>query len=175
MAFDRLVAAGPDAAAGQATPTARQIASGDLVVIDCGVTWQGYCADITRTFAVGQIDPEMERVYEVVRQANEAGRAAVDERVPAQEVDRAARRVITEAGYGEYFVHRTGHGVGLEVHEPPYIVEGNETPLPLGATFTVEPGIYLPGRGGVRIEDDVLVIPEGADTLTSFPRELIRL
>ncbi len=175
LSFDPLVAAGPNTTLPHAKPSTRPIAPGDLVLIDCGVTWQGYCADITRTFAIGPIDPELERVYEVVRQANVAARAAVAEGVPAQEIDRVARRVITEAGYGQHFIHRTGHGLGLEVHEPPYIVEGNERPLPLGATFTVEPGIYLPGRGGVRIEDDVAVTPDGAETLTSFPRELIRL
>ncbi|HIQ00829.1 MAG TPA: M24 family metallopeptidase, partial [Anaerolineales bacterium] len=91
---------------------------------------------------------------------------------PAQEVDRAARAVIEEAGYGEYFIHRTGHGLGLEGHEPPYIVEGNRQPLQPGMTFTVEPGVYLPGRGGVRIEDDLVITPEGAESLTTFPREL---
>jgi Xaa-Pro dipeptidase len=95
--------------------------------------------------------------------------------VPAEEVDRAARAVIAEAGYGEYFIHRTGHGLGLEVHEPPYIVAGNERSLEPGMTFTVEPGVYLPGRGGVRIEDDVLVTPDGAESLTAFPRELVSL
>jgi Xaa-Pro dipeptidase len=89
-------------------------------------------------------------------------------------VDRAARQVIAQAGYGEYFVHRTGHGLGLEVHEPPYIVEGNEELLQPGMTFTIEPGIYLPGQGGVRIEDDVLVTPQGAETLTTFPWDQLR-
>jgi Xaa-Pro dipeptidase len=95
--------------------------------------------------------------------------------VPAQAVDRAARAVIEEAGYGEYFIHRTGHGLGLEVHEPPYIVAGNEQLLEPGMTFTVEPGVYLPGRGGVRIEDDVVVTASGGESLTTFPREFDRL
>jgi len=121
------------------------------------------------------VDPELERIYEIVQAANEAGRKACKPGIAAQEVDRAARRVIEEAGYGKYFIHRTGHGLGLEVHEPPYILEGNRQELQPGMTFTVEPGIYLPGKGGVRIEDNMLITSRGAETLTSFPRELIHL
>jgi len=135
----------------------------------------GYAADITRTFAIGELEEELARVYEVVRAANGAGRAAAGPGVVAEEVDRAARALIEEAGYGEYFIHRTGHGLGLEVHEPPFIVAGNGRALEPGMTFTVEPGVYLPGRGGVRIEDDVLVTPGGAESLTTFPRGLISL
>jgi Xaa-Pro dipeptidase len=135
----------------------------------------GYASDITRTFALKGLTDEMVEVYEVVREANRAGRAKVAPEVTAQEVDRAARSVIEVAGFGEYFIHRTGHGLGLEVHEQPYIVEGNQEPLRPGMTFTVEPGIYLPGKGGVRIEDDVVVTPEGGESLTSFPRELMIL
>jgi Xaa-Pro dipeptidase len=135
----------------------------------------GYIADITRTFVVGEPDPELTDIYSVVQAANRAGRAAVRPDVPAEEIDRAARQVIEDAGYGEYFIHRTGHGIGLEVHEPPYIVAGNRELLEPGMTFTVEPGIYLPGRGGVRIEDDVLVTLDGGETLSTFPRELMRL
>ena len=107
--------------------------------------------------------------------ANQAGRLAIRPGMPAQEVDRVARRAITLAGYGQYFIHRTGHGLGLEVHEPPYMVEGNLEILQPGMTFTVEPGIYLPGVGGVRIEDNVLVTEEGSTTLTTLPRELLSL
>lgn len=171
MSFEPIVVAGPESASPHSRPSGRSTEPGDLIVIDCGVTYQGYAADITRTFAVGPIAPELEQVYEVVKEANAAGRAAVRPGVPAQEVDRAARQVIAQAGYGQYFVHRTGHGLGLEVHEPPYIVEGNEELLQPGMTFTVEPGIYLPGQGGVRIEDDVLVTPQGVETLTTFPRD----
>jgi len=174
LSFEPIVGVGPDSASAHGTPAGRTIEPGDLIVIDCGVTYEGYMADITRTFAAGPVAPELERVYEVVKEANAAGRAAVRPGVSAQEVDRAARRVIVQAGYGEYFTHRTGHGLGLEVHEPPYIVEGNEEPLQPGMTFTIEPGIYLPGRGGVRIEDDVLVTPQGAETLTTFPRDQIK-
>ncbi len=175
MPFDPIVVAGPNAASPHAVPTDRPIRRGETVIIDCGAVVGGYVSDITRTFALGGLPEEMVRVYEVVRRANEAGRAAVRPGRAAQEVDRAARAVIREAGYGDSFIHRTGHGLGLEVHEPPYIVEGNRHPLQAGMTFTVEPGIYLPGLGGVRIEDDVLVTPEGAETLTTFPRELMIL
>jgi Xaa-Pro dipeptidase len=167
------VVAGPNAASPHAVAGDYALRPGDPVVVDCGASVEGYNADITRTFAVGGLDEELGRVYRVVRAANVAGRAAVAPGVPAQAVDRAARAVIEEAGYGEYFIHRTGHGLGLEVHEPPYIVAGNEQPLEPGMVFTVEPGIYLPGRGGVRIEDDVWVTERGGESLTSFPRGLV--
>ena len=175
MAFPPIVVAGPNAASPHATPTDRPIQMGETIIVDCGATVGGYAADITRTFALGALQPELARVHEVVRAANAAGRAAAGPGTPAEQVDRAARAVIKEAGYGEYFIHRTGHGLGLETHEPPFIVAGNERPLEPGMTFTVEPGIYLPGRGGVRIEDDVLVTPTGAESLTTFPRPLIDL
>jgi Xaa-Pro dipeptidase len=175
MAFSPIVVAGPNSASPHATPTDRPIQPGETVVIDCGATVGGYAADITRTFAIGVLEPELARVYEVVQAANAAGRVAAGPGVPAGEVDHAARAVIDEAGYGEHFIHRTGHGLGLETHEPPYIVAGNERPLEPGMTFTVEPGVYLPGRGGVRIEDDVLVTAGGAESLTTFPRESIPL
>jgi len=173
MAFPPIVVAGPNAASPHAVPSDRPIQSSETIVVDCGAVVGGYPADITRTFAIGELDPELSHVYEVVRAANVAGRAAAGPGVPAEGVDRAARAVIEEAGYGEYFTHRTGHGLGLEVHEPPYIVAGNRLLLESGMTFTVEPGIYLPGRGGVRIEDDVLVTSDGAESLTTFPRELV--
>jgi Xaa-Pro dipeptidase len=175
MSFSPIVVAGPNAALPHATPSERPIQPGETIVVDCGATVGGYAADITRTFVVGELEPEMARVYEVVRAANSAGRAAVRPGVAAEEVDQAARAVIEEAGYGEYFTHRTGHGLGLETHEPPYIVAGNGQSLEAGMTFTVEPGIYLPGRGGVRIEDDVVVTTGGAESLTTFARELISL
>jgi Xaa-Pro aminopeptidase len=175
MAFSPIVVAGLNSASPHATPTDRPIQPGETVIVDCGATVGGYAADITRTFAIGELEPELVQVYEVVRAANGAGLAAAGPGVPAEEVDRAARAVIEDAGYGEYFIHRTGHGLGLEVHEPPFIVSGNQRPLEPGMTFTVEPGVYLPGRGGVRIEDDVLVTPSGAESLTTFPREFTSL
>ncbi len=175
MAFSPIVVAGPNSASPHATLTDRPIQPGETVIVDCGATVGGYAADITRTFAIGRLEPELAQVYEIVRAANGAGLAAAGPGVPAEEVDRAARAVIEGAGYGEYFIHRTGHGLGLEVHEPPFIVSGNRRPLEPGMTFTVEPGIYLPERGGVRIEDDVLVTPSGAESMTTFPREFISL
>jgi Xaa-Pro dipeptidase len=166
-----IVVAGPNGADPHAGPSERPLQAGDLVTIDCGAVYEGYTADITRTFAMGEVDAELAQIYEVVRQANAAGRAAVRPGVTAEEVDRAARQVIARAGYGPFFTHRTGHGLGIETHEPPYILEGNSLRLELGMVFTVEPGVYLPGRGGVRIEDDVVVTPDGVETLTSFPRE----
>jgi len=175
MAFAPIVVAGPNAASPHSIPTDRSIQMGETIIVDCGATVGGYAADITRTFALGALQPELARVHEVVRAANAAGRAAAGPEVPAEQVDQAARAVIEEAGYGEYFIHRTGHGLGLETHEPPFIVAGNECPLEPGMTFTIEPGIYLPGQGGVRIEDDVLVTSTGAESLTTFPRSLTDL
>jgi Xaa-Pro dipeptidase len=166
-----IVVSGPNGADPHAGPSDRPLQPGDLMTIDCGAVLDGYIADITRTWAVGRVAGELREVYEVVRQANIAGRAAVRPGVTAQEVDRAARKVIRDAGYGRFFIHRTGHGLGIETHEPPYIVEGNEQLLEPGMVFTVEPGVYLPGVGGVRIEDDIVVTHDGAESLTSFPRE----
>jgi len=168
-----IVVGGPNSANPHAGPSDRALQRGDLLTIDCGVRIDGYLADITRTFVIGEAASEVVAMYEAVLQANEAGRQAVRAGVPAQAVDRAARKAIEDAGYGEYFIHRTGHGLGMEVHEPPYIVEGNEQPVEAGMVFTVEPGVYLPGLGGVRIEDDVVVQADGCESLTSFPRELL--
>jgi Xaa-Pro dipeptidase len=170
-----IVASGINGASPHTTATARAVERGDLVIIDGFLRVEGYYSDITRTYAVGEIDDELQSIYSIVEEANAAGRDAVKPGIQAQEVDRAARQVIEEAGYGEYFSHRTGHGLGLEIHEPPYIVEGNEEILQPGMTFTVEPGIYLPGQGGVRIEDDVLVTEIGCETLTDLPRGLVHL
>lgn len=173
IAFGPIVSAGPNGASPHAMPGERPLTSGDLLVIDWGVFVDGYPSDITRTFAVGDIDDELKQIYDIVLQANEAGKQAAKPGATGQDVDRAARKVITEAGYGDYFFHRTGHGLGLEVHELPSMVEGNTQPLAVGNVFTVEPGIYLAGRGGVRIEDDVVITAAGCRSLTSFPRDLI--
>jgi Xaa-Pro dipeptidase len=174
-AFPPIVVAGPNAALPHAAPSDRPIAPGETIVIDCGASVGGYAADITRTFALGELEPELFRVYETVRAANGAGRAEAKPGMPAEMVDQATRAFIDGAGYGPRFIHRTGHGLGLEVHEPPYIVAGNTRHLEPGMVFTVEPGVYLPGVGGVRIEDDVVVTHGGAESLTSFPRELLAL
>jgi Xaa-Pro dipeptidase len=148
---------------------------GDVLILDWGATLDGYISDLTRTFFLGEAEAEMRRVYEIVAQANAAGREAAGPGVACKEVDRAARRVIEAAGYGPAFLHRTGHGIGLEAHESPYLRSDNESTLAAGMAFTVEPGIYLEGRGGVRIEDNVVVTPEGGRTLSRLPRELVIL
>lgn len=173
IAFGPIVSTGPNSASPHAVPTERPLQSGDLLVIDWGCFVDGYPSDITRTFAVGDIDPELQRVYNAVKLSNEQGKLASGPGASGQDVDRAAREVIEEAGYGDYFIHRTGHGLGLEVHEPPFMMEGNSEPLTVGNVFTVEPGIYLPGRGGVRIEDDVVITENGYRSLTTYPRLLI--
>jgi Xaa-Pro dipeptidase len=175
QAFSPIVVSGPNSASPHRGPSDRPLAEGDLVVIDWGTTHNGYRSDITRTFVLGEATPDVLRIHDAVLAANQAARLTIRPGTPAQEVDRVARRVITQAGYGEYFIHRTGHGLGLETHEPPYMVEGSLDLLRAGMTFTVEPGIYVPGVGGVRIEDDVVVTEEGVETLTSLPRDLVSL
>lgn len=172
IAFEPLIQSGPNAALPHLSSTERVIQSGEGLLLDFGITVDGYTSDITRTFAIGAPTAEFKRIYDVVKQANAAGRAAAKPGATGQDVDRATRRVIVEAGYGQYFTHRTGHGLGLEGHEPPYMVEGNAAPLMAGNTFTIEPGIYLPGVGGVRIEDDLLMTTDGAESLTTYDREL---
>jgi Xaa-Pro dipeptidase len=175
LPFTPIVSAGPNSANPHATPTDRPLQNGDLLVIDWGAACQGYLSDLTRTFAIGPAEPEFSRIAKLVLQANEAGRKAARPNQPAEAIDLAARRVIEQAGYGPFFTHRTGHGIGLEAHEPPYIRDGNAVLLQAGNTFTIEPGIYLPGRGGVRIEDDVLITQDGAETLSDLPRQLITI
>jgi len=173
--FSPIVSGGPNSANPHASPTDRKLKPGDLLVIDWGANVKGYFSDITRTFSIGEVDPELIRIAEVVKDANAAGHATAKPGVPASQVDDAARDVIDEAGYGDFFTHRTGHGLGLEGHEEPYIRSDNQLPLEEGMSFTIEPGIYLPGRGGVRIEDDVVVTADGLKSLTDLPRELIAL
>ena len=167
-----IVGSGPNGASPHHEAGERVIVAGDAVVLDFGGRMGGYCSDITRTVAVGEPGKEIRRVHEVVRQAQQAGVDAVRPGVPCEEVDAATRTVIEEAGYGERFIHRTGHGIGLDVHEPPYIVAGNGAPLQVGMTFSVEPGIYLPERFGVRIEDIVAVTPDGVERFNEAPRDL---
>lgn len=172
LPFAPIVASGPNSANPHAAPTERLLQTGDMLVIDWGARWQGYCSDLTRTFAIGPISSEMEKVYRAVQQGNRAGREAGEPGLAAGSVDQAARQVIDNAGYGSYFTHRTGHGLGLEDHETPYIFNANPAILDVGMTYTVEPGIYLPGVGGVRIEDDMLVTETGSVSLSDLPREL---
>jgi Xaa-Pro dipeptidase len=171
-AFSPIVSAGPNAASPHATPTDRPIQTGDLLVIDWGAKVGDYASDITRTFAVGDIDATRQAMYAAVKAANAAGVAASQPGASGQDIDRATRKAIDDAGFGDYFIHRTGHGLGMGEHEPPSLMEGNTVPLPVGAVFTVEPGIYLPGKAGVRIEDDVWLSADAGICLTTLPREL---
>ena len=167
-----IVASGPNAASPHHEPGDRVVAAGDSVVCDFGGTMAGYCSDITRTFVVGQPGGELADLYEVLFRAQEEGVRAARVGVSCEAVDAAARTVIGAAGYGDYFIHRTGHGIGLEEHEEPYLVSGNATPLAPGHAFSVEPGIYLPGRCGARIEDIVVATEVGPERLNEAPREL---
>jgi Xaa-Pro dipeptidase len=175
LPFAPIVAFGENSANPHSVPTDRALLPGDLVLVDWGASCEGYLSDITRTFTFGTVDPELLKVGEIVLQANRAGRAAGQAGLAAGAVDRAARSVISQAGYGEAFIHRTGHGLGLEAHEEPYIFDGNTLELAIGMTFTVEPGIYLAGKGGVRIEDDVVVTEHGLESLTDLPRAVLPL
>ncbi|HLI52613.1 MAG TPA: M24 family metallopeptidase, partial [Thermomicrobiaceae bacterium] len=171
-----IVASGPNASSPHHGTSERVIEAGDPVVIDFGGGYQGYYSDVTRTPIAGrEPDPELARIYEVVKQAQQAAFEAVKPGVACQEIDRAARRVITEAGYGDYFIHRVGHGLGQTVHEDPYLVEGNTRPLETGNVFSDEPGIYVPGKWGVRIEDTLVVTESGAERLNRTSKELLVL
>jgi Xaa-Pro dipeptidase len=171
--FEPLVQSGPNAAFPHGQTSDRRLERGDVLLIDLSTTVDGYHSDITRTFVVGdQPTNRLREIYAVVEAANEAGRAAVRPGATCEDVDRATRQVIVEAGYGKQFSHRTGHGLGLDVHEDPSVVEGNTLQLEPGMTLTIEPGIYVEGWGGVRIEDDVVVTDQGCESLSTFNRAL---
>ena len=174
LPFSPIVASGVNAANPHHFPTDKEFREGELVIVDWGATHEGYFSDITRTYAIGnQIDEKLLRAYEAVRLANQAGRSEAAAGVKAGDVDSATRKVIEDHGFGDFFTHRTGHGLGLEIHEEPYIKPDNDFVLQKGMTFTIEPGIYIPGRGGIRIEDDVCLKTSGLVSLTSLPRELV--
>lgn len=173
LAFDSLIQTGPNSASPHGFTTDRVLQRDELLLIDYGCKVNGYPSDITRTFVIGTPTDEMKRIHEVVLRANEAARAVSRPGVAMGELDRAARDVIEAAGYGAYFTHRTGHGLGLDPHETlPQIAPNFPDVLEPGMTFTIEPGIYISGLGGVRIEDNVLVTDDGLESLTTFPRAL---
>lgn len=175
LPFPPIVASGPNSANPHAVPGNRKLQPGDMLIIDWGAKFAGYASDITRTFAIDKINEDFSNIHSIVKKANEAGRKSAGNGIPANKLDHAAREVIDNSGYGEFFIHRTGHGLGMEAHEAPYISSENEQILKPGYLFTIEPGIYIPNQGGIRIEDNVVITEEGSETLTTLPRELITL
>ena len=173
LSFDPIVVSGPNTSLPHGVATDRVIQAGDFITMDFGVLYNGYCSDMTRTVAVGFATEEMEKVYNTVLQAQKAGLAATRAGVKGKDIDAAARKVITDAGYGEYFGHGYGHSLGLEVHESPSPNPSNDNPMPVGAVTSAEPGIYLPGKFGVRIEDVVIFTAEGCENITKSPKNLI--
>ncbi|MCF8566046.1 Xaa-Pro peptidase family protein [Alicyclobacillus tolerans] len=172
MSFPPIVASQINAASPHHEPDASKLVEGSTVIVDTGGIHQHYCSDITRTFILGEPDDEIARVYQCVLDAQRAGIQAAKPGVALKAVDEAVRNVIESQGYGPYFTHRTGHGVGLEIHEAPFVVAGNDEVLAPGMVMSVEPGIYLPGKFGVRIEDLVIIEENGARSLNKAPKEL---
>ncbi|MFX3618073.1 MAG: M24 family metallopeptidase [Sporolactobacillus sp.] len=172
MAFDTMVLTGENSAAPHGNPGTRQIKEGDFVLFDLGVVVDGYCSDITRTVGYKFVSDEQQRIYETTLKANEAAIKAVHEDLRIGDLDGVARKVITDAGYGAYFTHRLGHGLGLGEHEEPSMSADNDALLEKGMVITIEPGIYVPEVGGVRIEDDVYIGENGPETLTHYPKNL---
>jgi len=175
LAFDPIVVSGPKTSMPHGVPGERVIREGEFITMDFGAKWEGYCADMTRTVAVGFVTEEMEKVYNLVLSAQAAGLAATRAGVPGKEIDAAARKVICDGGYGPYFGHGYGHGVGMEIHEDPNPNPANDQPMPLHAVASAEPGIYLPGKFGVRIEDVTVYLADGVENITHSPKNLIIL
>lgn len=172
MSFDTTVLAGAKAASPHGSPDLTKVEKGDFVLFDLGVIYQGYCSDITRTVAFSDVREEDALVYETVRKAEEAAVLASRPGITCADLDLTARKIIQEAGFGEYFTHRLGHGLGISIHEYPSVTETNPLILQKGMVFTIEPGIYIPNKVGVRIEDDVFITDNGAETLTKYPKHL---
>ncbi len=175
VSFDPIVASGANGSKPHAVPGEKRIGAGEFVTMDFGSLYHGYCSDMTRTVAVGYVTEEMDRVYHIVLDAQLAGIAAAKAGVPGCDVHNAAAKVIADAGYGEYFGHGFGHGVGVEIHESPRASTTWKEPLPAGAVISAEPGIYLPGRFGVRIEDVIVIRDGGCEDIHQAPKELLIL
>lgn len=173
--FPTIVASGPRAALPHGRTSSRVLQTGDLVLLDFGAEYRGYCSDITRTFVIGAASAEQREAHDVVREANTAARSGIRAGMSGQDADALARRYIERHGYGEAFGHGLGHGIGLEVHEAPRLARTATGRLPVGAVVTIEPGIYRPEWGGIRIEDDVHLSADGPELLTDYPRELIEV
>lgn len=172
LPFDPIIASGPNSANPHAVPGDRVLQKGDALIIDWGARVDGYISDLTRSFLIAGENPLMSQIAAIVLDANQSAISAARAGVPASGVDKAARDVISQAGFGDAFTHRTGHGIGLLAHEDPYISQSNTSHMKSGMVFTIEPGIYLPGKGGIRIEDDILISVAGCEILTSLPKEV---
>lgn len=175
LPFEPLIQSGPNSAVPHGAPGDRCLQEGDLLLMDFGARYQGYVSDITRTFHIGPASERAKEIHAAVQAANQKATQITRPGTTCGDIDAAARTVIEEAGFGQYFTHRTGHGMGLECHEPPFMVKAAVQPLVTGHVFTIEPGIYIPGFGGVRIEDDVVVTESGFEILTQFDRDLKEL
>ena len=173
LAFDPIVVSGPNTSLPHGVAGERVIRAGDFITMDFGASYMGYCSDMTRTVAVGFVTEEMKKIYNIVLEAQLAGIAASKAGVPGQDIDGAARRIISDAGYGPYFGHGYGHSLGLEIHENPSPNARNEAAMPVNSVASAEPGIYLPGKFGVRIEDVVVYREDGCEILTHSPKNLI--
>ncbi len=175
FAFTPIIASGPNSADPHASPGDRVFQPGDLIVVDWGAVYQGYASDLTRMIAITPIADELRNIHQAVKKANQTARESLRAGLTCGAMDQIARDCISQAGYGPYFTHRLGHGIGMEVHEPPFLFGANTQPLETGMVITIEPGIYLPGKGGVRIEDDAVITPDGSKTLSSLNRDLIEI
>ncbi len=173
LAFTPIVASGKNNSKPHYAEDSRVIQEKDIVILDLGCKYEGLCSDMSRTVFVGGVTEEEKKVYEIIRESNEAGEKKAQLSATAEEVDKAARDIIVEAGYGDYFINRTGHGIGYSVHEAPDIVGGNDIKLAPGMAFSIEPGIYIPNKFGMRIEDIVVMTEEGPEILNKFTKDII--
>jgi len=172
LPFEPIIASGPNSADPHSVPSDRELQEGDALIIDWGARFNGYVSDLTRSFIVAGENPLMDQIAQIVLLANQTAIGTARPNAAASELDKAARDVIINSGYGDAFTHRTGHGIGLLAHEDPYISQSNHSHLKAGMVFTIEPGIYLPGKGGIRIEDNILINNSGCEVLTTLPREV---
>ena len=173
LSFEPIIASGSNSSMPHYCEDSRAIQEKDIVILDLGCKYKGYCSDISRTVFVGGITDEEKKVYDIILRSNKAGEDAVKQGVKAEDVDKASRDIIKNEGYGQYFLNRTGHGIGISVHEAPYIKSGNKQMLERGMTFSVEPGIYMQNKFGLRIEDIVVIGEDGAEVLNNFTKEII--
>ncbi len=173
LSFEPIIASGPNSSMPHYCEDSRVIQEKDLIILDLGCKYKGYCSDISRTVFVGGITDEEKKVYDIILRANKAGEETAKQGVKAEDVDKASRDVIESEGYGEYFLNRTGHGIGISVHEAPYIKTGNKQILERGMAFSIEPGIYIPNKFGMRIEDIVVIGTDGPEVLNNYTKEII--